>query len=132
MALPTGTVTLLYSDIEGSTELLGRLGDRYSGVLEDHRRLLRELVAGAGGSEIDCRGDEFLFVFPEAAPAVDAAVRAQRALGSYPWPDEGTVAVRMGLHSGEPTLQGTSYVGLDVHRVARIASAAHGGQVLVS
>ena len=132
MALPTGTVTFLYTDIEGSTELLGRLGDAYSAVLEDHRRLLRGLVAGAGGTEIDCRGDEFLFVFPDAAAAVDAAVRAQHALAAHPWPEDAAVLVRMGIHSGEPTLEGTSYVGLDVHRVARLASAAHGGQVLVS
>ncbi len=132
MALPTGTVTFLYTDIEGSTALLGRLGERYSAVLEDHRRLMREQVAAAGGTEIDCRGDEFLFVFPEAGPAVDAAVSAQHALVAHAWPDEGRVNVRMGLHSGEPTLQGRSYVGLDVHRVARLASAGHGGQVLVS
>src|SRR3954467_1151653 len=105
MALPTGTVTFLYTDIEGSTELLGLLGDRYSGVLEEHRRLMREHVAGAGGTEIDCRGDEFLFVFPEAGPAVDAAVRAQRALASHAWPEGGRVDVRMGLHTGEPALQ---------------------------
>jgi DNA-binding NarL/FixJ family response regulator/class 3 adenylate cyclase len=132
MALPRGTVTFLYTDIEGSTKLLERLGDGYASVLEDHRRLLRELVEGAGGTEIDCRGDEFLFVFPEAPLAVETAVRAQHELAAHPWPDEGRVGVRMGLHSGDPSFQGASYVGLDVHRVARIATAAHGGQVLVS
>jgi len=132
VALPTGTVTFLYTDIEGSTELLGRLGDRYAGVLEEHRRLIRGLVDQAGGTEIDCRGDEFLFVFPEAAPAVETAVRAQHAFAAHPWPDDGRVDVRMGLHSGEPTIQGSSYLGLDVHRVARLASSGHGGQVLVS
>jgi DNA-binding NarL/FixJ family response regulator/class 3 adenylate cyclase len=132
MTLPTGTVTFLYTDIEGSTELLGRLGDRYAGVLEEHRRLMRELVERAGGTEIDCRGDEFLFVFAEAGPAVEAAVHAQQALADHAWPEEAKVDVRMGLHSGEPTIQGSSYLGLDVHRVARLASAGHGGQVLMS
>jgi DNA-binding NarL/FixJ family response regulator/class 3 adenylate cyclase len=132
MKLPSGTVTFLFTDIEGSTELLGRLGDRYSGVLEDHRRLMREAVEDAGGTEIDCRGDEFLFVFPDAGPAVETAVRLQHALAAHPWPEDGKVDVRMGLHSGEPTIQGSSYVGLDIHRVARLASAGHGGQVLVS
>jgi DNA-binding NarL/FixJ family response regulator/class 3 adenylate cyclase len=132
MTLPTGTVTFLYTDIEGSTELLGRLGDRYAGVLEEHRRLMRELVEDAGGTEIDCRGDEFLFAFAEAGPAVETAVRAQQALAGHGWPEDGRVDVRMGLHSGEPTIQGSSYLGLDVHRVARLASAGHGGQVLMS
>jgi DNA-binding NarL/FixJ family response regulator/class 3 adenylate cyclase len=132
MALPSGTVTFLFTDIEGSTELLGRLGEAYSGVLEDHRRLLRDAVAEAAGTELDCRGDEFLFVFADARSAVDTAVRAQHALAAHDWPAAGRVAVRMGLHSGEPAVQGSSYVGMDVHRVARIASAGHGGQVLLS
>jgi DNA-binding NarL/FixJ family response regulator/class 3 adenylate cyclase len=132
MALPTGTVTFLFTDIQGSTELVARLGDAYHGVLEDHRRLLREAVALAEGTELDCRGDEFLFVFPDARQAVQTAVRAQRALEAYEWPAAGAVEVRMGLHSGEPAVQGSSYVGLDVHRVARLASAGHGGQVLLS
>jgi DNA-binding NarL/FixJ family response regulator/class 3 adenylate cyclase len=132
MALPTGTVTFLFTDIEGSTELLGQLGDAYSGVLEDHRRLLRDAVGNADGTELDCRGDEFLFVFADAGRAVETAVRAQHALAAHEWPKGTAVEVRMGLHSGEPAIQGSSYVGLDVHRVARIAFAAHGGQVLLS
>jgi DNA-binding NarL/FixJ family response regulator/class 3 adenylate cyclase len=132
MALPTGTVTFLFTDIESSTELLGRIGDDYHSVLEDHRRLVREAVQEAGGTELDCRGDEFLFVFPEAGPAVETAIRAQHALAAHGWPQGAAVGVRMGLHSGEPAIQGSSYIGLDVHRVARIASAGHGGQVLVS
>jgi DNA-binding NarL/FixJ family response regulator/class 3 adenylate cyclase len=132
MGLPTGTVTFLFTDIQGSTELVGRLGDAYSGVLEDHRRLLREAVSKAEGTELDCRGDEFLFVFRDAGRAVETAVRAQHALAAHEWPRGTAVEVRMGLHSGEPTIQGSSYVGLDVHRVARIASAGHGGQVLLS
>jgi DNA-binding NarL/FixJ family response regulator/class 3 adenylate cyclase len=132
MGLPTGTVTFLFTDIQGSTELVGRLGDAYSGVLEEHRRLLREAVSRAEGTELDCRGDEFLFVFRDAGRAVETAVRAQHALAAHEWPRGTAVEVRMGLHSGEPTIQGSSYVGLDVHRVARIASAGHGGQVLLS
>lgn len=132
MALPRGTVTFLFTDIQGSTELVERLGDAYAGVLEAHRALLREAVAAAEGTELDCRGDEFLFVFADAGRAVETAVRAQHALAAYGWPDEGPVEVRMGLHSGEPTVQGSGYVGIDLHRVARIASAGHGGQVLLS
>jgi DNA-binding NarL/FixJ family response regulator/class 3 adenylate cyclase len=132
MALPTGTVTFLFTDIQGSTELVGQLGDAYSTVLEDHRRLLREVVSNADGTEIDCRGDEFLFVFADAVRAVETAVSAQHALAAHEWPSGMAVEVRMGLHSGEPAIQGSSYVGLDVHRVARIAFAGHGGQVLLS
>jgi DNA-binding NarL/FixJ family response regulator/class 3 adenylate cyclase len=132
MALPTGTVTFLFTDIQGSTELVGQLGDAYAGLLEDHRRLLREVVGDGDGTELDCRGDEFLFVFADAGRAVETAVRAQHALAAHDWPDGAPVLVRMGLHSGEPAIRGASYVGLDVHRVARIASAGHGGQVLLS
>jgi DNA-binding NarL/FixJ family response regulator/class 3 adenylate cyclase len=132
MALPTGTVTFLFTDIQGSTELIGQLGDAYSGVLEEHRRLLRQAVGDADGTELDCRGDEFLFVFADAGRAVETAVRAQHALAAHEWPDGAAVLVRMGLHSGEPAIRGGSYVGLDVHRVARIAAAGHGGQVLLS
>src|SRR5436190_8855461 len=132
MALPSGTVTFLFTDIQGSTELVERLGDAYAGVLEAHRTLLRDTVAAAEGTELDCRGDEFLFVFADAGRAVETAHRAQQALAAHRWPAAGVVEVRMGLHSGEPMVQGSSYVGVDVHRVARIASAAHGGQVLLS
>jgi DNA-binding NarL/FixJ family response regulator/class 3 adenylate cyclase len=132
MALPSGTVTFLFTDIQGSTELVERLGDAYAGVLEAHRKLLRDAVAEAEGTELDCRGDEFLFVFADAGSAVDTAVKAQNALAAHEWPSERPVQVRMGLHSGEPTVQGSSYVGIDLHRVARIASAGHGGQVLLS
>ena len=132
MALPTGTVTFLFTDIEGSTELVERLGDTYPAVLEDHRALLRGVVSQAEGRELDCRGDEFLFVFADAGRAVETALQAQRSLAAHEWPAATVVAVRMGLHSGEPTVQGSSYVGVDVHRVARIASAGHGGQVLLS
>jgi DNA-binding NarL/FixJ family response regulator/class 3 adenylate cyclase len=130
--LPTGTVTLLFTDIEGSTELVGRLGPDYVRVLEDHRRLVREAVSAAGGIELDCRGDEMSVVFTDAARAVEAAVAAQRALTAHQWPEDGEVRVRMGVHTGEPAVDGSSYLGLDVHRVARITGAGHGGQILVS
>jgi DNA-binding NarL/FixJ family response regulator/class 3 adenylate cyclase len=130
--LPTGTITLLCTDIEGSTTLVGRLGPAYARVLEEHRRLVRESAESAGGMEIDCRGDEMLLVFEDAAAAVQGAIAGQRALAAYPWPDGSSVRVRMGLHTGEPSIQGSTYIGLDVHRVARISDAGHGGQVLLS
>jgi DNA-binding NarL/FixJ family response regulator/class 3 adenylate cyclase len=130
--LPTGTVTLLCTDIEGSTSIVRRLGGRYVDVLEEHRRLVRDAVMAAGGMEIDCRGDEMLLVFSDAEAAVRGAVEAQRALASHAWPEGNEVRVRMGLHTGEPSVEGSTYVGLDVHRVARISDAGHGGQVLLS
>ncbi|HEY7603815.1 MAG TPA: response regulator [Gaiellaceae bacterium] len=130
--LPTGTVTLLCTDIEGSTSIVGRLGERYVEVLEQHRDIVRDAVAGAGGMEIDCRGDEMLLVFTGAEAAVRGAVEAQRALAAHAWPEGNEVRVRMGVHTGEPSVEGSTYVGLDVHRVARISEAGHGGQVLLS
>jgi predicted ATPase/class 3 adenylate cyclase len=130
--LPTGTVTFLFSDIEGSTRLVHGLGNRYREVLESHQRLLREVFAGGGGSVFGTEGDSFFVVFPGAPQALAAAVEAQRALEGYAWPEEGEVRVRIGLHTGEGTLGGDNYVGVDVHRAARIAAAGHGGQVLVS
>jgi class 3 adenylate cyclase/CheY-like chemotaxis protein len=132
-ALPTGTVTLLFTDIEGSTRLVHALGEQaWEPVLEKHRRILRDAVAEAGGTEIDCRGDELFAVFPHADGAVAAALNAQRGLAAHDWPEDCTVRVRMGLHTGRPALARHGYVGLDVHRAARICSAAHGGQVLIS
>jgi DNA-binding NarL/FixJ family response regulator/class 3 adenylate cyclase len=130
--LPTGTVTLLCTDIEDSTALVGRLGDRYARVLEEHRQVMRAAVVTAGGMEIDSRGDEMMLVFTDANDAVKGAAQAQRALAAHPWPEGGEIRVRMGLHTGEPSVEGASYVGLDVHRVARISAAGHGGQVLLS
>lgn len=130
--LPNGTVTLLFTDVEGSTRLLQRLGNAYGAALEDQRRILRDAVATAGGREIDSRGDEFFAAFPRARAAVAAAAAAQKALAKHAWPDGETVKVRMGLHTGEPALRDDGYLGLDVHRTARISAAAHGGQVLVS
>ena len=130
--LPTGTVTFLFTDIEGSTRLLGQLGERFQEILEIHQRLMREAVSAAGGVEVGTEGDSFFVAFTAAPQAVAAAVEAQRALESHPWPEDGRVRVRMGLHTGEGRLGGDDYVGVDVHRAARIAAAGHGGQVLLS
>jgi len=130
--LPTGTVTFLFTDIEGSTRLLDRLGDRYPAVLEAHQRLLRDVFGDHGGVEVATEGDSFFVVFASAPRAVAAAVEAQRALAGHPWPNEGEVRVRMGLHTGEGILGADNYVGVDLHRAARIAATGHGGQVVVS
>ena len=131
-AVPTGTVTFLFTDVEGSTHLLRALGPAYPGVLARHRELIRSAVADDGGREFGSEGDALFVVFPTAPPAVAAAVRAQAALAAEPWPGGARVAVRMGIHTGEGSLSGGDYVGLDVHRAARVAAAAHGGQVLLS
>ncbi len=130
--LPSGTVTFLFTDIEGSTALLKKLRDAYDGALGDHQRLLRDAAAAHGGTEIDTQGDSFFFAFARAGDAVAATVAAQRALAAHPWPVDGTVRVRMALHTGEPRLGGERYVGLGVHRGARICAVGHGGQVLLS
>ena len=131
-ALPTGFVTLLMTDIEGSTRLLRRLGDRYGDLLNDVRGILRTAVLRAGGREIDARADEYFAVFEQARPAVEAAVAVQRALGKRRWPDDLDVRVRVGIHSGRPTLTEVGYIGLAVHTTARVCSTAHGGQIVVS
>ena len=131
--LPIGTVTFLFTDIEGSTQLLQRLGEvEYRAVFEDHARLIREAIAFGEGVEVGTEGDAFFAVFPSAPRAVVAAVKAQQSLAEHLWPDGATVRVRIGLHTGEGTRGGDNYLGLDVHRAARIASAGHGGQILVS
>jgi predicted ATPase/class 3 adenylate cyclase len=130
--LPTGTVTFLFTDIEGSTRLLQQLGERYKPLLEDHCRILRQAIADGEGVEVSTEGDAFFAVFPSAPQAVAAAVAAQVALAAHSWPDGARVLVRMGLHTGEGMLGGDNYLGIDVHRAARIAAAGHGGQVLVS
>jgi len=132
-AQPTGTVTLLFSDVEGSTRLLERLGtERYAEVLEVHRRLLREAFARHEGYEVGTEGDSFFVTFARAEDAVAAAGEAQQALADGAWPDDAAARVRMGIHTGEPLTSEDSYVGIDVHRAARIMAAAHGAQVLVS
>jgi WD40 repeat protein/class 3 adenylate cyclase/energy-coupling factor transporter ATP-binding protein EcfA2 len=130
--LPSGTVTFLFTDIEGSTRLLEELGDRYAPVLTRHRRILRDSFEQHGGQEVDTQGDSFFVAFRDANGAIGAAAAAQRGLAAEPWPDGVAVLVRMGVHTGEPLVADDHYVGIDVHRGARIAAAAHGGQVLVS
>src|SRR5690348_14106580 len=131
--LPGGTVTFVFTDIEGSTRLLQELGDEaYGRVSGDHRRLVREAFAAHGGTEIDTQGDAFFFSFTRARDAVTAAVGAQRALRDHEWPDGSEVSVRMGLHTGEPHVGEEGYLGLDVVRAARISAAGHGGQILIS
>lgn len=130
---PTGTVTMLFSDVEGSTQLLEGLGaERYADVLEQHRRLLREAFTRHSGYEVDTAGDSFFVSFSRVGDATSAAADAQRSLASATWPDGVSVRVRMAIHTGEPLMVDARYVGMDVHRAARIMAAAHGGQVLVS
>jgi predicted ATPase/class 3 adenylate cyclase len=130
--LPTGTVSLLFTDIEGSTRLLQQVGHRSDGILSECRQLLRAAFHRWNGYEVDTQGDAFFVAFARATDAVSASVEMQRALAAHPWPDGATVHVRMGLHTGEPQRSAEGYVGLDVHRAARIMSAGHGGQVLLS
>ena len=127
---PTGTVTFLFTDIEGSTKLLQRLGTRYHGLLDDHHRLLRDALRD--GYVAGTEGDAFFVVFRSALAAVEGAVAAQRSLRGHRWPDDVELGVRMGLHTGEAALAGGDHVGIDVNRAARIAAAGHGGQILVS
>jgi class 3 adenylate cyclase len=131
-ALPTGFVTLLMSDIEGSTGLLRKLGDRYGALLNDVRGILRAAVSGSGGREIDARADEFFAVFERAGAAVEAAVAVQRDLAARHWTDGLQVRLRIGIHSGHPTLTEAGYIGLAVHTTARVCAAAHGRQIVVS
>ncbi|MDX6325489.1 MAG: hypothetical protein QOK15_1843, partial [Nocardioidaceae bacterium] len=130
--LPSGTVTLLFSDIEGSTALLSRLGRAYADALSQQRRILRRAWAAYGGTELGTEGDSFFVVFETASAGVAAAVAAQRELASVDWPAGERVRVRMGLHTGAPEVHEDGYVGMDVHRGARIAAAAHGEQVVLS
>jgi len=130
--LPTGTLTFLFTDIEGSTEMLARLGDRYVEVLEQHAVLIRQAIAAHEGIEVSTEGDAFFAVFRSAHQAVAAAADAQRALVDAEWSAAGEVRVRMGLHTGEARIGGDNYAGLAVNRAARISAAGHGGQVLLS
>ena len=130
--LPSGTVTLLFTDIEGSTRLLARLRERYGDVLGEHRRLLRVVFADNGGREVDAQGDGFFVVFSRAKDALATAIDGERAIWGHEWPDGVELKVRMGLHTGEPSLGDEGYHGLVVHQASRVCAAAHGGQVLVS
>jgi class 3 adenylate cyclase len=131
-SLPGGTVTFLFTDVEGSTRLLQQLRDQYGDVVRDHRLLLREHLGAQGGTEVDTQGDAFFYSFPRSRDAVAGAVAAQRALATHAWPEGAEVRVRMGLHTGEPSVGEEGYLGLDVVRAARICSAGHGGQILLS
>jgi DNA-binding NarL/FixJ family response regulator/class 3 adenylate cyclase len=130
--LPTGTVTFMFADIEGSTRLVRVAGQLYPQLLADTRRLLREAIDATGGREVEARGDELFAVFAEPRAAVEAATGAQRALVATDWPADCTVRVRIGVHAGQAELGEEGYTGIDVHRAARISSSGHGGQILVS
>ena len=132
--LPAGTVTFLFTDIEGSTELITRLGGAYEPLLGAHRAILRAAFEAEDGVEVQTEGDAFFVAFASASAAAAACIAAQRALAAHPWPADARIRVRMGLHTGEatPTPGGGDYTSLEVHRAARIAAAGHGGQILVS
>jgi len=130
--LPTGTVTYLFTDIEGSTRLVQSIGDKYVAVLEAHNQIIGDAITAHGGFVLQTEGDSFFAVFDSAVSAITAALRAQLGLLTNPWPDDVAVNVRMGVHSGEGALGGANYVGIDVNRASRIADAAHGGQTVMS
>src|SRR2546428_7511774 len=130
--LPMGTVTLLFTDMEGSTRLLQQVGERYSDLLEEYRQLLRAAFHQWNGNVVDTQGDAFFVAFARATDAVAAAVAVQQSLASHRWPQGVAVRVRMSIHTGEPMLSSQNYIGLDVHYAARIMSAGYGGQVLLS
>ena len=129
---PSGAVTFLFTDVEGSTRVLKQLRESYGDVLEEHRRLLRDAFDAHGGYEVDTQGDAFFVAFSSARDAVLAAVDGQRALELYPWPDGAGIKVRMGVHTGQAVASDGRYTGLAVHRAARIGALGHGGQILVS
>ena len=129
--LPTGTVTFVFTDVEGSTRLVRDLGDSYVGVISDHRRLVREALAVRNGYEIDARGDEFFLAFQSPDDAVETAIAIQDRHDSHEWPGP-PVRVRIGIHTGAASIEDDDYVGLDVHTVARLCAAGHGGQILLS
>jgi class 3 adenylate cyclase len=132
VVLPSGFVTLMLTDIEGSTALVQRLGDGYGELLDGVRALLEDTVLGSGGHVVETRADEFFAVFEPPAAALQAAVAVQRALRERAWVDDLEVRVRVGIHSGYPTIRADNYIGIAVHTAARICDAAHGGQILVS
>jgi class 3 adenylate cyclase len=130
--LPLGTVTFLFTDVEASTQLVRMLGDAWTEVLEQHRLILRKVFAEHGGAEVDTSGDSFFIAFSRASDAIRAALDAQQRLSHEEWPSGASIRIRMGLHTGEVARTSQGYAGLSVHEAARIANAAHGGQVLVS
>jgi class 3 adenylate cyclase/CheY-like chemotaxis protein len=130
--LPTGTATFLFTDIEGSTPLAHRLAERWEEALITHRSLVRSAIAEHAGSEIDSRGDEFFVAFEQPRQAVDAAALMQRSMAEHEWPNSDELRVRMGMHTGQAIYADRDYLGVDVHRAARICFAGHGGQILMS
>jgi class 3 adenylate cyclase len=132
LKLPKGTVTFLLTDLEGSTDHLARLGDRYAPLIADVRRLVRAAVRRAGGREVDARADEVFAVFEQAPAALEAALGIQRGMRAEVWPERSDVRLRIGMHRGRPALTDTGYVGLAVHAAARICFCAHGGQIVLS
>ncbi|HUF06194.1 MAG TPA: tetratricopeptide repeat protein [Candidatus Binatia bacterium] len=128
----SGTVTLVFTDIDGSTRLLDQLGDAYATLLDDHHRIMGVAMEAHGGDRVDAAGDGLFFSFATARGALVACIEAQRAIAAHAWPGEVEVKVRMGMHTGEPLSATTGFIGIDVHRAARISAAAHGGQILVS
>jgi class 3 adenylate cyclase len=130
--LPAGPVTLLLSDIEGSTGLVQSLGDHYPAFLEEVRQVIRDQVGGRGGYEVDSRADEFFAAFGTAVDAVGAAIGIQTGMAARQWPGGHEVRVRIGIHSGSPALTETGYVGLPVHVMARVCTAGHGGQIVIT
>jgi class 3 adenylate cyclase len=130
--LPSGFVTMLLTDIEGSTALVQRLGESYGELLDGVRGLLRDTALASDGHVVETRADEFFAVFEQPASALDTAVTVQRALRTRPWLDGLEVRVRVGIHSGYPTMRSANYIGMAVHTAARICDVAHGGQILVS
>ncbi|MCH7844410.1 MAG: adenylate/guanylate cyclase domain-containing protein [Acidobacteria bacterium] len=131
-ALPSGLVTLLFTDIEGSTHLLHQLGDGYAEVLAGVRETIRDSVLAAGGRQVEVRADESFAVFERVDAALEAAVALQRALGEHRWPESLDVRVRVGIHTGDITMTSSGYIGLPVHAASRLCSAGHGGQILLS
>lgn len=131
-AQPSGTITFLFTDIEGSTRLLEKMGDQYAVALSEHHEILRASIQKWNGREMDTQGDAFFVTFTRAIDAVQCAAEAQRTLASHAWPEGESLRVRMGLHTGEPMISSTGYVGMDVHRAARLGDAGHGGQILLS
>ena len=132
MSLPRGTLTFLFTDVENSTRLMHEIGERYVEAQNAHHAILRAAFNSNSGHELRTEGDSFFCVFASATDACLAAAAAQRALTAHPWADGARLKVRVGLHTGEAPLVGNEYIGLDVHHAARIAAAAHGGQVLIS
>lgn len=132
MSAPTGTVTFLFADVEGSTRLVEHAGDAYAALIGDVRRLLREAVAPGEGYEVDSIGDEVCIAFRSPTAAIEASLAVQRALRDHPWPDDLEPRMRVGVHAGTPTLTDEGYVGIDVIRASRIAGCGHGRQIVLS